>query len=142
MQAVQNGNTVRVHYTGRLTDGTTFDSSEGRDPLEFTVGTGSVIKGFDSGVLDMKIGEKKTVHIPMHEAYGPKDERNIVQYPVANVPPGLNPQVGMTLQMNDAEGHVIPVTVTAVDSENITLDANHQLAGQDLIFDIELVSIK
>jgi FKBP-type peptidyl-prolyl cis-trans isomerase 2 len=142
MQAVKNGDTVRVHYHGRLTDGTTFDSSEGRDPLEFQVGAGSVIKGFDKGVLDMKVGDKKTVHIPADEAYGPADERNVVQYPMAQVPPDMKLEIGMQLQMHDNSGRAFNVTVIGIDSENVTLDANPPLAGKDLIFDIELVEIK
>ncbi|WP_343672258.1 peptidylprolyl isomerase [Chitinophaga sp.] len=141
MQAVKNGDTVRVHYHGRLTNGTTFDSSEGRDPLEFQVGAGMVIKGFDSGVVDMKPGDKKTLNIPVEEAYGPKNEELIMDFPKQNIPEDLNPQVGMELQMSNPQGQVFPVKVTAISSEFITLDANHPLAGEPLVFDIELVEI-
>lgn len=139
---VKNGDTVRVHYHGRLTDGTTFDSSEGRDPLEFQVGAGMVIKGFDNGVLDMEVGNKRTLNIPVEEAYGPKNPELIMEFPKDNIPAELNPEVGMDLQMSNPEGQVFPVKVAAIGSEFITLDANHPLAGEPLVFDIELVEIK
>src|SRR3954469_23323287 len=139
---VKNGDTVRVHYHGRLTDGTTFDSSEGRDPLEFQVGAGMVIKGFDNGVLDMEVGQKRTLDIPVEEAYGPKNPELIMEFPKDNIPAELNPEVGMDLQMSNPEGQVFPVKVAAIGSEFITLDANHPLAGENLVFDIELVEIK
>ncbi|ACU63888.1 FKBP-type peptidyl-prolyl cis-trans isomerase [Chitinophaga pinensis] len=142
MQAVKNGDTVRVHYHGRLTNGTTFDSSEGRDPLEFKVGAGMVIKGFDNGVVDMTIGEKRTLNIPVEEAYGPKNDELIMEFPKENIPSDLNPQVGMDLQMSNPQGQVFPVKVAAIGDTSITLDANHPLAGEALIFDIELVEIK
>lgn len=141
MQQAKSGDTVKVHYSGRLTDGTTFDSSEGREPLEFKVGNGDVIKGFDEGVSGMSVGDKKTVHIPADEAYGQKEDERIIQFPRANFPPDLNPQVGMQLNMTNGGGQVIPVTIIDMDADNVTLDANHPLAGQDLIFDIELVDI-
>jgi peptidylprolyl isomerase len=139
---VKNGDTVRVHYHGRLTDGTTFDSSEGRDPLEFQVGAGMVIKGFDNGVLEMEVGQKRTLDIPVEEAYGPKNPELIMEFPKDNIPAELNPEVGMDLQMSNPEGQVFPVKVAAIGSEFITLDANHPLAGEPLVFDIELVEIK
>lgn len=132
---------MRVHYHGRLTNGTTFDSSEGRDPLQFKVGAGMVIKGFDNGVLDMTIGEKRTLNIPVEEAYGPKSEELIMDFPKANIPADLNPEVGMELQMSNPQGQVFPVKVAAVGGEFIKLDANHPLAGEPLIFDVELVEI-
>ncbi len=141
MQQVKSGDTVKVHYHGKLTDGSTFDSSEGRDPLEFQVGSGQVIKGFDVGVTGMAVGEKKTVHIPSNDAYGPKDEERVVEFPKANFPPDMKPEVGMQLNMTNGEGHVIPVVVKEVGEEAVLLDANHPLAGQDLIFEIELVDI-
>lgn len=141
MQSVKNGDTVKVHYHGRLTNGTTFDSSEGRPPLEFQVGAGMVIKGFDNGVVDMKVGDKKTLNIPVDQAYGPKNEELIMDFPKGNIPADLNPEVGMELQMSNPEGQVFPVKVAAIGSEFITLDANHPLAGEELVFDIELVEI-
>lgn len=141
MQQAKNGDTVKVHYHGRLTDGTTFDSSEGRDPLEFEVGSGSVIAGFDTGVDGMAVGEKKTINIPVEQAYGPKDPNMIVEFPKENFPPDMVPEIGMHLTMTNNQGHQIPVVITDVQAETVMLDANHPLAGQDLIFDIELVSI-
>jgi len=142
MQTVKNGDTVRVHYHGTLINGTTFDSSEGRDPLEFKVGTGMVIKGFDSGVLEMQVGDKKRLEIPVDQAYGPKNDELIMDFPKANIPPDLKPEIGMELQMSNAQGQVFPVKVAGVSTEFVTLDANHPLAGEDLIFEIELVEIK
>ncbi|HVV02698.1 MAG TPA: peptidylprolyl isomerase [Puia sp.] len=141
MQQVKAGDTVRVHYNGRLTDGTTFDSSEGRDPLEFQVGSGMVIKGFDEGVMGMTVGQKKTIEIPVEEAYGPKDPQAIVEFPAANFPPGMTPEVGMQLAMTNQHGHQIPVTIVEVRPDIVVLDANHQLAGEDLVFDLELIEI-
>jgi len=142
MQQAKSGDTVKVHYSGRLTDGTPFDSSEGREPLEFKVGNGDVIKGFDEGVTGMVVGDKKTVHIPADEAYGQKEEDRIVKFPRTNFPPDMEPEVGMQLNMTNGGGQTIPVVITEVDEENVTLDANHPLAGHDLILDIELVDIK
>lgn len=141
MQQVKSGDTVKVHYHGRLTDGTTFDSSEGREPLEFQVGSGQVIKGFDDGVSGMEVGQKKTIQIPVDEAYGEKNEDMIVQFPRANFPPDLNPEVGMQLTMTNNQGQAIPVVIIDVKDDMVILDANHPLAGQELIFDLELVSI-
>ena len=141
MQQVKAGDTVKVHYHGRLTDGTTFDSSEGREPLEFKVGSGQVIKGFDDGVTGMEVGQKKTINIPADEAYGAKNEEMVVNFPRANFPEDLNPEVGMQLNMTNGSGQVIPVVIMEVGEEEVILDANHPLAGQDLIFDLELVSI-
>jgi len=141
MQQVKAGDTVRVHYHGRLTDGTTFDSSEGRDPLEFQVGSGMVIKGFDEGVMGMTVGQKKTIEIHVEEAYGPKDPQAIIEFPAANFPPGMTPEVGMQLAMTNQHGHQIPVTIVEVRPDVVVLDANHQLAGEDLVFDLELIEI-
>ncbi len=141
MQTVKSGDTVKVHYHGRLTDGTTFDSSEGREPLEFEVGSGMVIKGFDDGVTGMKVGDKKTINIPVDEAYGPVNESMLVEFPKANFPAEMVPEVGMQLNMTSGDGQVIPVVITAVKDDIISLDANHPLAGEDLVFDLELVEI-
>ncbi len=141
MQQANNGDKVKVHYHGRLTDGTTFDSSEGREPLEFEVGSGSVIAGFDEGVKGMTVGEKKTVQIPVDQAYGPKDPEMIVEFPKANFPPDMEPEVGMRLNMTNNTGQVIPVVIVDVKPETVILDANHPLSGEDLVFEIELVSI-
>ena len=141
MQQVKAGDTVKVHYHGRLTNGETFDSSEGRAPLEFEVGSGMVIRGFDDGVMGMTIGQKKTIEIPVDDAYGPKDPEAIIEFPIGNFPPGMTPEVGMQLAMSDQAGRQIPVTIVDVKPDIVVLDANHQLAGQDLIFDLELVEI-
>lgn len=142
MQQVQNGDKVKVHYHGKLRSGETFDSSNGRDPLEFTVGSGQVIKGFDEGVRGMQVGDKKTVEIPVADAYGEKEDERMIQFPVNQFPPDMKPEVGMQLMMSDGSGQQIPVTITEVGTENVVLDANHPLAGHDLIFDLELVSIE
>ncbi len=140
--AAQSGDKVRVHYTGKLTSGVVFDSSEGREPLEFTLGSGMVIAGFDSGITGMEIGEKKTVHIPVTEAYGPSDENLVFEFNRSDLPKDIPFEVGMQLNMHaDGEGQVVPVTVTSVAEDKISVDANHPLAGQDLVFEIELIGV-
>jgi peptidylprolyl isomerase len=139
--SVQSGDTIKVHYHGRLNDGTVFDSSEGRAPLQFTVGSGTVIRGFDEGVKGMSVGEKRTIEIPFADAYGPEDPSMFIEFPKDRLPDDLNPEVGMQLTMNNASGGRVPVVVTEVNSDSIVLNANHPLAGKDLIFDLELVEI-
>ena len=138
-EQAQKGDTVQVHYTGRLVDGQVFDSSDGGDPLEFEVGAGQVIKGFDDGVEGMNVGDKKQIEIEVEDAYGERIE-NLVQTVARE---GLNldtePQTGMNLVMQLPDGNQIPVAVTEVTEDSITLDANHPLAGQKLIFDVERV---
>ena len=141
MQQVKAGDTVKVHYHGRLTDGTTFDSSEGRQPLEFTVGSGMVIKGFDNGVMGMNIGDKKTIEIPVQDAYGPKDPQMVMDFPIDRFPEDMKPEVGMQLNMSNGSGQQFPVVITDIKGDTVILDANHPLAGQELIFEIELISI-
>jgi FKBP-type peptidyl-prolyl cis-trans isomerase 2 len=141
MAQVRSGDKVRVHYHGKLTNGTTFDSSEGREPLEFTVGTGQVIKGFDDALLDMNIGDKKTVNIPVDNAYGQRSDDMMMEYPLAEFPADMKPEVGMELHMSDNMGNVFPVVITEIKADSVVLDANHPLAGEDLVFEIELVSI-
>ena len=140
--AAQSGNTVHVHYTGKLVDGTQFDSSEGREPLTFQLGSGMVIPGFDNGVTGMEVGDKKTITIPFMEAYGPIHEEAIMQFPRTQIPADLPLEVGSTLYMNQ-EGSMqpIPVVIREVADEYIVIDANHELAGKDLVFDLELVKI-
>jgi len=142
MQQVKNGDTVKVHYHGKLEDGTTFDSSEGREPLEFEVGSGSVIPGFDNGVTGMKIGEKKTINIPVDQAYGEKQDDLFMEFPLDRFPPDMKPEVGMALNMSNGQGQQFPVVISEVKDDAVILDANHPLAGQDLTFDIELVDIQ
>lgn len=141
MQQAKSGDTVKVHYHGRLTSGETFDSSAGREPLEFEVGGGMVIKGFDDGVTGMAIGEKKTITIPADEAYGPRQEEMMVEFPVNQFPPDLKPELGMPLTMTTAQGHPVQVVIVEIKEESVVLDANHPLAGKDLVFDLELVEI-
>ena len=141
-QQAKKGDKVKVHYHGRLTDGTTFDSSQGRQPLEFEVGSGMVIQGFDEGVTGMAVGDKKTISIPPEEAYGPRQEEMVIEFPIINFPPDIKPEIGMTLQMHGENGQELPVVITGINEESITLDANHPLAGQELVFDLELVDIK
>ncbi len=142
MAQAKSGDTVQVHYTGRLEDGSVFDSSDGRDPLEFQLGSGMVIPGFDQGLTGMSVGEKKTIHIPAEEAYGPVNEEMILQIERSQIPPDLPLELGMQLNMHqDGNGQVVPVKVVEVTDESVTLDANHELAGKDLIFDLELVGV-
>ncbi|TAG99678.1 MAG: peptidylprolyl isomerase [Sphingobacteriales bacterium] len=140
MQAKQ-GDVVKVHYTGRLTDGTQFDSSEGREPLEFTVGAGQMIKGFDDGVVGMNVGDKKTLSIPATEAYGERDEQAIIEFPASNIPADMKLEPGMQLTLRNQHGQPVPVVVLEVQTEVIIMDANHMLAGKELVFDVELVEI-
>ncbi len=142
MQQVKKGDTIKVHYHGTLQDGTIFDSSLEREPLEFEVGSGMVIPGFDNGVMDMKVGDKKTVNIPFLEAYGPVQEEMIMEFPKDRFPEDMTPEIGMQLAMNSADGQQFPVTIVAVKDDAVVLDANHALAGKDLTFDLELVDVK
>lgn len=142
MQQVKKGDKVKVHYHGKLTTGETFDSSEGRDPLEFEVGSGMVIKGFDDGVTGMAVGDKKTINIPVDEAYGPTNPEMIVEMPKDRFPQDMEVEVGMPLAMSDQNGQQFQVVVTEIKDDSIVLDANHPLAGKELIFDLELVNIE
>jgi len=141
MAQAKQGDTVKIHYTGKLHDGTVFDSSEGRDPLSFTIGNGQVIPGFEDAVRGMAKDEKKNVTIPMDQAYGPRNEELVINVPRNQVPPDINPEKGQRLQMQGPQDQPIVVVVTEVTDEYIMLDANPPLAGKDLIFDIELVEI-
>jgi len=141
MAQAKNGDTVNINYTGTLNDGTVFDSSEGRDPLSFTLGSGQVIPGFEEAVMGMEVGESKNVQIPADKAYGPRNEELVIEAPRDQVPPDINPEVGMQLQMGGPDGQVVVVEIIEVTGENIKLDANPPLAGQDLNFAIELVGI-
>lgn len=139
MSEVKRGDNVKVHYTGTLADGSVFDSSEGKEPLEFAVGSGQVIAGFDEAVMGMSVGESKTVEIPCAKAYGERNDEMVIQAPIDQVPPDLNPEVGMRLEMGGANGEILRVVVAEITDTHITLDANPPLAGKDLTFKLELV---
>ena len=141
MSQAKSGDTVKIHYTGTLDDGNQFDSSVGSDPLEFTVGSGQVIPGFDSAVEGMAVGDTKTINIPAEEAYGPRHEQMIQEVPKSALPDDLEPEVGMGLQAQGPDGQVMDLTITVVEDDSITVDGNHPLAGQALNFDLELVEV-
>jgi len=141
VQQAKTGDTVKVHYTGKLEDGSVFDTSVGSEPLEFTVGDGQIISGFEQAVIGMQAGESKTVTIPVDQAYGPRRDDMVLEVNRDELPEGLKPEIGMQLQMNQGDGSLLIVTVTEVSETTIKLDANHPLAGQALTFDIELVEI-
>ncbi len=141
MQKAKHGDKVKVHYHGKLTTGETFDSSTGREPLEFEVGGGKVIKGFDDGVMGMAVGEKKTINIPFSDAYGPRNPDMIVEMPKDRFPKDMEIEVGMPLMMSDGSGQNFEVIIQEIKDDTVILDANHHLAGQDLVFDLELVEI-
>lgn len=141
MTQVKTGDTVRLHYTGTLSDGTTFDSSAGRDPLEFQVGSGQIIPGLDKAIPGMTVGEKKTVTVPADEAYGEANPNARQDVPRAEIPKEIPLEVGLQLQVQAPNGQVVPVVVAALTEETVTIDANHPLAGKELTFAIELVEI-
>lgn len=141
MTQAKKGDTVHVHYTGRLEDETVFDSSEGREPLSFQLGTGQVVPGFEKAVEGMEVGEKKTRTIPSDEAYGPRVDQLTFTVPRENLPPGYDPKEGELLRMETRDGRQMDVMVTSADEGFVKMDANHPLAGRDLTFDIELVKI-
>lgn len=131
-----------MHYHGKLTSGETFDSSAGREPLAFEVGGGMVIPGFDEGVTGMTVGEKKTINIPFMEAYGPVNPEMVIDMPKERFPADMELEVGMPLVMSDGQGQQFQVTITELKETSVMLDANHPLAGKDLVFDLELVEIE
>lgn len=141
MNSAENGNLVRVHYTGKLDDGSVFDSSHGRDPLEFTLGGGQVISGFEQAVAGMEVGETRSARVPADEAYGQRREDLLLEVERQQIPDSIEVEVGTQLQLQQGDGQNVPVTVTDVDSDSVTLDANHPLAGQDLTFELELVDV-
>ncbi len=142
MAQPQAGNTVSIHYSGRLEDGTVFDSSEGREPLTFTVGAGQVIPGFEKAVLGLETGQTSTTTIPPEEGYGPRRTDLVVEMPRTELPGGVQPEVGRHFNLSMPDGTPVPVVVTALSDAVVTFDANHPLAGKTLIFDIELVSFE
>ncbi|CDM64863.1 FKBP-type peptidyl-prolyl cis-trans isomerase [Pyrinomonas methylaliphatogenes] len=141
-EQAKNGDTVRVHYTGRLENGEIFDSSEGGEPLEFKLGAGQVIAGFDEGVQGMYVGETRTIEIPAEDAYGERVEALVQTIPREGLNLETEPEVGMNLVLQLPDGSQIPVAITDVTDKYITLDANHPLAGQKLIFDVQLVEVR
>ena len=142
MSKVKDGDTVKVHYTGKLEDGTVFDSSKEGEPLELTIGAGNVIEGFEKGVIGMERGGSKTVTIPPEEAYGSMNEELVAKVKKETFPGNITPVIGEQLQLKQQDGNIVNVTITQIRGDTVTLDANHPLSGKTLIFDIELVEIK
>lgn len=141
MEKAKKGDSVKVHYTGKFTDGNVFDSSVDREPLEFTIGAGMMIPGFDDAVDGMSKGEKVTAEIPAAKAYGDRRDDLVIDIAKDQFPPDIKPEVGQRLAMN-SNGQQVPVVVTNISEEKVEIDANHELAGKDLVFEIELVEIK
>ena len=141
MAQAKVGDMVSVHYTGKLEDGTVFDSSEGHEPLQFEIGTSSVIPGFEHAVVGMEPGESKNAKVPAEQAYGQREQDRVVEVERAQLPPDLSLRVGQRLKLTDQQENSTYVTVTEMSDSLVKLDANHPLAGQDLFFDIELVAI-
>lgn len=141
MSQAKKGDTVKVHYKGSFDDGTVFDSSADREPLQFIIGGGTLIPGFENAIVDMNPGEKKTEKIPADEAYGPHIKELIIDVDRKQLPPDLNPVVGQQLQIKQDDGRTTVVMITGITDESITLDANHPLAGKDLTFELELVEV-
>ncbi len=141
MAQASSGDTVKIHYTGTLEDGSVFDSSRGREPIEFTIGEGQVIAGFEQAVVGMSPGDSKTATIPAAEAYGPRHDEMMMQVERDRLPDDLDPEVGMRLRIDRGEGQDMVVNVTEVTDSHVTIDANHPLAGKDLTFELELVEI-
>lgn len=142
MSKVEDGNTVKVHYTGTLKDGSVFDSSAEREPLEFKLGEGQLIPGFEKAVIGLEEGDKTKVDIPVEEAYGEAREELVINVPKDQLPDDVEPEIGMQLQVNQPDGQPVPVRIAEISDDELTLDANHPLAGKDLSFEIELVEIK
>jgi peptidylprolyl isomerase len=141
MTQAKNGDVVAIHYTGRLSDGTIFDTSEGGTPLSFTLGSGQVIPGFEEAALGMEEGDSKTVTIPEEKAYGSYDAEKVINFPADRIPQDIQPEVGMQLQLQGQDGQPVIVRVTEITEEHVRLDANPPLAGKELTFDLELVTI-
>ena len=141
MSQAKKGDKVKVHYTGKLRDGSVFDSSVNREPLEFELGAGMMIAGFDAAVTGMAVGDKKIADIPAEKAYGQKNNELVVEIRRDQLPPDLAPEIGQKFGMQQPDGQSIPVVITRIEEETIELDANHPLAGKDLVFEIELMEI-
>jgi len=140
-EKVKKGDTIQVHYTGKFKDGKEFDSSLNRQPLQFEVGAGRIIKGFEDAVIGLQAGEKKTVTISAEDAYGSFDENLLFEIPKKNVPEGVTPEAGMRFQLVNQQGQAAHVVVTEVLDKTVRLDANHPLAGKTLVFDLEVLEI-
>ncbi|MBC5837712.1 FKBP-type peptidyl-prolyl cis-trans isomerase [Flavobacterium muglaense] len=141
MTQVKENNTVKVHYTGKLADGQIFDSSEGKEPIEFTLGQGRLIPGFEKGLIDMKLNEKKTINIAVEDAYGDPRADLLIEVPRSELPQEMAPEVGMGLVSRTPEGQEMNLLVVEVKEESVVLDGNHPLAGKALTFDLEVVAI-
>ena len=141
MVKVKHGDTVKIHYTGKFEDGRVFDTSVGREPLEFTVGEDQVIPGFEKGIVGMKQDESRTITIPPNEAYGPHHREMVLDIPRNDFPPNIQPEIGQQLELQQPNGQAVIVMVVGVTESCVTLDGNHPLAGKDLIFDIKLIEI-
>ena len=141
MVQAKKGDKVKVHYTGKLEDGSVFDSSGGDSPLEFTLGQGQVIPGFDQGVLGMEPGESKVLNIPVDQAYGPHNPDAVFEIDRSELPPDIPLEVGLRMQGNQPGGRVAEITIVEFDDAKVKMDSNHPLAGQALTFDIQLVEI-
>jgi len=141
MTTAKAGDTVQFHYTGTLADGNVFDSSQGREPLSFTLGSGQIIAGLDAAIAGMAVGEQKTVTIPADQAYGAHDPQNVQTIPRDQIPADIPVEPGTQLQMQTPDGRAMPVMVAASDAETVTIDANHPLAGRDLTFAVEITAL-
>jgi peptidylprolyl isomerase len=141
MSKAKDGDKVKVHYTGQLESGDVFDSSRQHDPLEFVIGGGNVIPGFENGIIDMEEGDTKRITIPPEGGYGERREELMVRVLKKEFPAHITPAIGQQLQIKQGEGDILNVNIIAMDEESVTLDANHPLAGQTLLFDVELVEI-
>lgn len=141
MTKIKNNDTVEVHYTGTLADGQIFDSSLQREPLKFTLGQGQLIPGFEAGLIDMGVSDKKTIQIPSNEAYGPRQDEMMHEVQKSQLPQEIKPEVGMPLSSQNPEGQEMHFTIAEVKEESIIVDGNHPLAGKDLTFEIEVISI-
>ena len=141
MEKVENGNFVSVEYKGTLENGQVFDTSHGRQPIEIQMGAGHLIKGFENELMGMKLNEKKVFTLAPEDAYGQRDENQKHSFSISEVPPEMNPRIGMTIGLTTPEGHQVPAQIVHLDDEKLTLDLNHPLAGKSLTFEIEVVGI-
>lgn len=141
MSNVKRGDTVKVHYTGKLDDGAIFDTTDDRDPIQFTIGDGNIIAGFEQAVVGMHPGESKTVKVSADRAFGPHHQELVIEVDKKEIVDEVDPEIGQRLQVNQPDGQKFLVTVTEISESRITLDANHPLAGKDLTFEIQLLEV-